>query len=73
MKTQCRADWWFIGTGVNRRSLFAPGAALSAGALMAPRTSLAQTAERLRRVGWLSGTENVRPTAFCRGITPYAD
>ena len=29
---------------------------------MAPRTSLAQPAERMRRVGWLSGTENVRPT-----------
>ena len=62
MKTQCRTDPWFGGRGVNRRSLLAGGAALTAGALMAPCTSLAQTAERMRRVGWLSGTENVRPT-----------
>ena len=29
---------------------------------MTPRTALAQPAERMRRIGWLSGTENVRPT-----------
>ena len=29
---------------------------------MAPRTSLAQPAERMRRIGWLSDTAGVRPT-----------
>ncbi len=29
---------------------------------MAPRNSRAQPAERVRRIGWLSGTTGVRPT-----------
>ena len=62
MKTQCGAERQVGGRELHRRSLLAMGAALTAGALMAPRTSLAQPAERMRRVGWLSGTENVRPT-----------
>ena len=62
MKTQCRAERQFGRREVSRRSLLAGAAALTAVALMTPRTALAQPAERIRRVGWLSGTENVRPT-----------
>ena len=62
MKTQCGAKRQFDGRGVNRRSLLAGGAALTAGTLMAPRIARAQPAERVRRIGWLSGTAGVRST-----------
>jgi putative ABC transport system substrate-binding protein len=47
---------------MGRRSLLAGGAALMAGALIAPTTTWAQSAERVRRIGWLSDTAGVRPT-----------
>ena len=62
MNTRCGAERQFGRQGVNRRSVLAGGVALTAGALMAPRTARAQPAERMRRIGWLSGTSNVRPT-----------
>lgn len=62
MNTRCAAERRFDRQGVNRRSLLAGGAALTAAALIAPRGTRAQPAERLRRIGWLSGTPGVRPT-----------
>ncbi len=63
MNTRSGSEQQFGGQGVKRRSLLAGGAALTAGALMAPRGTLAQPAERVRRVGWLSSTHSVvRPT-----------
>lgn len=48
---------------MGRRSVIAGSVALTAGTLIAPRSTLAQPAERVRRVGWLSGTHSVvRPT-----------
>jgi putative tryptophan/tyrosine transport system substrate-binding protein len=48
--------------GVRRRSVLVGGVALTAGALIVPRFTLAQPAERVRRIGWLSDTAGVRPT-----------
>jgi len=62
MKTACVAEWQFGGQGMHRRSLLAGGAALTAGALMAPRSTQAQSAERVRRIGWLSAFPGVRPS-----------
>jgi ABC transporter substrate binding protein len=62
MSTRCRWEWQFGGQVVHRRSVLAGGAALTAAALTTPRVTRAQPAERRRRVGWLSGTEGVRPT-----------
>jgi putative ABC transport system substrate-binding protein len=63
MNTRCGSEQQFGGQGVGRRSVLAAGSlALAAGALMAPRIARAQPAERMRRIGWLSGTENLRPT-----------
>jgi putative tryptophan/tyrosine transport system substrate-binding protein len=61
MNTRCSAERQFGGHGVKRRSVLAGGAAVMAGALIAPR--VAQPAERVRCVGWLSSTHSVvRPT-----------
>jgi putative tryptophan/tyrosine transport system substrate-binding protein len=62
MNTRCRSERNFSGQGMDRRSLLASGAALTAGALIAPNTTWAQSAERVRRIGWLSDTAGVRPT-----------
>jgi putative ABC transport system substrate-binding protein len=62
MNTRCGSERQFGGQGANRRSLLAGGAALAAGLLMAPATAQAQTAERVRRIGWLSGFPAVRST-----------
>ena len=62
MHTRCGSERQFGRQGVNRRSLLAGGVALTTGALMAPRTSQAQSGERMRRLGWLSGFPGVRPT-----------
>ncbi len=62
MHTRCGSERQFGGQGVNRRSLLAGSAALTAGTLLAPATPLAQPAERVRLIGWLSGTTGVRPT-----------
>jgi hypothetical protein len=51
MNTRCGSERQFGGQGVNRRSLLASGAALTAGALMVPATPRGQPAERVRRVG----------------------
>ncbi len=58
------ADRHWAGTGVDRRAAVAYGVALTAAVLMAPRISLAQPAERVRRIGWLrvSGAPGVRTT-----------
>ncbi|MEO7854624.1 MAG: ABC transporter substrate-binding protein, partial [Rubrivivax sp.] len=48
--------------GVHRRSVLAVGVALMAGALLAPRSTRAQPAQRVYRIGWLSDTAGVRPT-----------
>jgi hypothetical protein len=42
--------------------LAAGGLVLAGGTLIAPPIAWAQPAERIRRIGWLSGTENVLPT-----------
>jgi len=47
---------------MGRRSVLAGGIALATGTLVVARIARAQPAERVRRIGWLSGTENVRPT-----------
>jgi len=62
MNTRCKSERKFSGHGMDRRSLLASGAALTAGALIAPNTTWAQSAERVRRIGWLSDTAGVRPT-----------
>jgi putative ABC transport system substrate-binding protein len=63
MNTRCGAEQRFGGQGVSRRSVLSAGSlALTAGTLIAPRSTWAQSAERMRRIGWLSGTENLRPT-----------
>lgn len=62
MKTRCMSERQFGGQRVSRRSLLAGGAALTAAALIVPRGTQAQAAERVRRIGWLSGTSGVRPT-----------
>jgi len=63
MNTRCGAERPFGGQGVNRRSVLAGSAAVMAGMLIEPRSTRAQPVERIRRVGWLSGTHSVvRPT-----------
>lgn len=62
MKSQCGAKRQFSRQGLKRRSLLAGGAALTTAALIASSGTLAQPAERMHRIGWLSGTEGVRPT-----------
>jgi len=42
--------------------MVAVSVALTAGALIAPRATRAQPAERVRRIGWLSETAGMRPT-----------
>lgn len=62
MNTRYGAERQFGGQGVSRRSVLAGGIALTAGTLMPTRSARAQPAERMRRIGWLSGTDNIRPT-----------
>ena len=63
MNTRRSAERQFGGQRVKRRSIVAGSAAVMAGALIAPLGALAQPAERVRRVGWLSSTHSVvRPT-----------
>jgi putative ABC transport system substrate-binding protein len=47
---------------MHRRSLLAGGVAMTAGALIASRSTRAQPAERVHRIGWLSDTAGVRLT-----------
>jgi putative ABC transport system substrate-binding protein len=52
-----------IGHGMNRRSILSGGIALVSGLLVARGVVRAQTLERLRRIGYLSGTDmRLRPT-----------
>ena len=63
MNTRCGSERQFGGPGVSRRSALACSVALTTAALIGPRSIRAQPAERVRRVGWLSGTHSVvRPT-----------
>ena len=64
MKTQCGADRQVGGRELPRRLLLAMGAALTAGALMSTRNSLAQPTERVRRIAVISGPAQAgtRPT-----------
>jgi putative tryptophan/tyrosine transport system substrate-binding protein len=62
MNTRCGVPRQNSRLGVGRRSIVARGIALATGTLVVARIARAQPAERVRRIGWLSGTENVRPT-----------
>jgi putative ABC transport system substrate-binding protein len=62
MNTQCEVPRQNRRLGMGRRSVLAGGIALATGTLMTARIAQAQPSERVRHIGWLSGTENVRPT-----------
>jgi putative ABC transport system substrate-binding protein len=62
MKTQCGTERQFGGRRMSRRTLIAGGAAMTAGALLVPRSARASAADPLRRIGWLSDSGGVRAT-----------
>ncbi len=63
MNLQCVTQHHAIGHGLNRLSILTGAIALASASLVAPGVVRAQAPERMRRVGYLSGSDmRMRPT-----------